>query len=93
MDRCAVSANAPVFEVVPSVHYDTVSQRWYAATTLYVNGVKEQAQMWTQVDFTNVRKAKRFARTLAQQQEDHIKRMVIEELIAAGTLPGGKANA
>lgn len=85
-------ANPPVFEVRPSVHYDDVSRQWYATTTLYVNGHKEQAEMWTQVSFTNVRKAKQFARFLADQQEQSIKRMVIEELIKAGTLPGGKVN-
>lgn len=82
----------PVFEVKPSVHYDDITKKWYAATTLYTNGEKQQSELWSQIPFANVRRARNFARFLAEQQEARCKQLVIENLISSGLLPPKKED-
>lgn len=77
----------PAFEVRPSAHYDEATRKWYAATTFYIHGEKQESAIWSDVGFDNVRRCKQFARVLADRQEYRIKQGVIKTMIdAAGKL-------
>jgi hypothetical protein len=82
-----MSNNQPEFEVRPSTHFDSVTKKWYAATTFFVRGKEQKSAIWSDVPFDNVRRAKAFARMLADRQEYRIKQSLLETMIdAAGKL-------
>lgn len=72
------------FEVVPSVHYDDLSRKWYAACTLFVHGRQQQRAVYTEVSFENMRRAKQFARFCAGKMEWDLKRKMLERMTQAG---------
>lgn len=82
----------PVFEVKPFVKFDTVDKKWYAITALYQDGRQVQAELYKELPFNNMRRAKQFARFLADQQEQRTKRAVVEKLISLGVLPPMKED-
>jgi hypothetical protein len=77
--------STPPFEVRPSVHYDTTTRQWFAALSLYTNGVLQNRSMLTEAGgFENDRRCKQFARAMADEMEMGIKRRVLVDMLKAG---------
>lgn len=78
-----MSQETLAFEVKADVRWDATAKCWYPETTLRVGGVVQQVEVW-QVPYTNMRRAKKMARTIAEKQTAHIKRAVLEEMFKMG---------
>lgn len=85
-----MSQETPAFEVKADVRWDATAKCWYPETTLHVAGVVQQVEVWSQVSYTNMRRAKKMARTIAEKQAEHIKRAILEEMFKMGE---GLANS